>query len=62
MDNIPIRDYSDSKKVWTGLVEILRYKMVDRDLHIKGPISITGPLVNMYRFLQKLEHCSGENA
>ena len=33
-----------------------------RDLQIKGPVSITGPLANMSRFLQKLEHCSCENA
>ena len=36
--------------------------MFDRDLHIKGPMSLTNPLANMLRFLQKLEHCSGENA
>ena len=36
--------------------------MFDRDLEIKGPMSTTCPLANMSRFLQKLEHCSGENA
>jgi len=62
VDNVPMRDYSDSSKVWAELVKILRSKMFDRDLQIKGPMSIAGPLANMSRFLQKLEHCFGENA
>ena len=62
MDHIPMSDYSDSNKVWIEFIKILRSKMFDRDLQIKGPISTTGPLANMSRFLQKLEHCSGENA
>ena len=44
------------------MVKILRSKLFDRDLQIKGPMSTTCPLANMSRFLQKLEHCSGENA
>jgi len=40
----------------------LRFKTFERDLQIKGSMSITSPLANMSRFLQKLEHCSGENA
>jgi hypothetical protein len=62
MDNIPMRDYIDSNKVWTELVKILRSKMSDREIHINGPMSTTCPLANMSRFLQSLEHCSGENA
>ena len=62
MDNIPMIDYGDSNKVWTELVKILRSKMFDLDLQIKGPMPTTCPLANMSRFLQKLERCSGENA
>jgi len=62
MDNIPMRDYGDSNKVWTELVKILRSKIFDRDVQIQGPISTTGPLANMSRFSQKLEHRSGMNA
>ena len=62
IDNIPIIDYSDSNKVWTRLVKILRSKVFDRDLQIKGLMSTTCPLANMSRFLQKLEHCFGDNA
>jgi len=61
MDNIPMRDNGDSNKVWTELVKIMRSKIFDRDLQIKGPMSTTSPLANMSRFLQKLEHCSVEN-
>jgi hypothetical protein len=50
MDNIPIRDYGDSNKVWTELVNILRSRICDRYLHIKGPMSTIGPLANMCRF------------
>jgi hypothetical protein len=62
MGNIPTRDFSDSNKVWTELVKILRSKVFDCDLQIKGPMSTTCPLANMSHFWQKLEHCSGENA
>jgi len=41
MDNVPMRDYGDSNKVWTELDNISRSKMFDRDLHIKGPMPIT---------------------
>ena len=61
-DNIPMWDYSDLNKVWTEVIKILRSQMFDRDLKIKGPIPTTGPLADMSRFLQNLEHCSGENA
>jgi hypothetical protein len=53
MDNFPTRDYGDSNKIWTELVKILRSKMFDRVLQIKGPMSTTSPLANMSRFLQK---------
>jgi len=62
MDNIPMRDYGDSNKVWKELVKILRSKIFYLDLQIKGPMSTTSPLANMSRISQKLEHCSGENA
>jgi hypothetical protein len=62
MDNIPTRDYGGGNNIWAELVKILRSKICDRDLHIKGLVSITGPLANMSRLLQKIEHCSGENA
>ena len=61
MNNIPMRDYGDINKVWTELVKILRSEVFDRDLQIKGPMSIAGPLANTSRVFQKLEHCSGEN-
>ena len=57
-----MRDYSDENKIWTEVVKILRSKIFDRDLQIRGPMSTTGPLSNMSHFLQKLEHCFGENA
>ena len=40
----------------------MRSKIFVRDLQIKGTVSITCPLADMSWFLQKLEHCSGENA
>jgi hypothetical protein len=57
-----MRDYNDNNKTWTEVVKILRSKMFDRDLQIKGPMSTTCPLANMCRLSQKLEHCSSENA
>ena len=62
MDNIPMRDYSDSNTIWTEFVKILRSKIFDRDLQIKRPMLTTVPLADMFRLLQKLEHCFGENA
>ena len=57
-----MRDYGDSNNIWTEGAKILRSKVFDRDLQIKGPVSFTGPLANMSRFLHKLEHSSDENA
>jgi hypothetical protein len=57
-----MRDYGDISKVWSELVKILRSKIFDRDLQIKGSMSTTGPLAAMSRFLHNLEYCSGENA
>ena len=62
MDNIPMRDYNDINKVWTELVKTLRSKIFDRDLHTKGAVFTPGLLATISCFLQKLEHCSGENA
>ena len=50
MNNIPMRDYSEINRIWREVVNILRSKMFDRDLQIKGPMSTTGPLANMSRF------------
>ena len=51
-----MRNYSDRNKVWKEMVKILQSKMFDRDLQMKGPMSIIVPLANMSRFF-----CSGEN-
>ena len=56
-----MRDYSNSNKYWTESAKMLRSKIFDHDFQIKGSVSTTGPLANMSRFLQKLEHCSNEN-
>ena len=57
-----MRDNYDNNGIWTDKARILRSHIFDRDLQIRGPGSNDGPLTNMSRFLQKLEHCSGENA
>ena len=57
-----MRVYGDSNKVCAEFLKIFRYKIFDRNLQIKGPRSTTDPLAIMSRFLQELEHCSGENA
>jgi hypothetical protein len=51
VDNIPMKDHGDSNNIWTEMVKILRSKIFDRDLQIKGPVSITCLLANMSRFL-----------
>jgi hypothetical protein len=51
MGNIPMKDYGDSNNIWPELVKILRSKIFDRDLQIKGPVSTTSPLANLPRFL-----------
>jgi hypothetical protein len=50
MGNIHMIDYSDSNKVWSDMVKILRSITFDRDLQIKWPVSTTCPLANMPRF------------
>ena len=59
-----MRDHCESNEIWAETTRILRSHIFDCDLQIKGPgtkINI-GPLTNMPRFLQKLEHCSDKNA
>jgi hypothetical protein len=51
MDDISTRDNGDSNKVWTELVKILRSKIFDRHLQIKGPMSTTCPLAYLSRVL-----------
>ena len=43
--NIPIRDYGDSRNIWTELIKILRSEIRDHGLQIKGPVSTTYPFV-----------------
>ena len=57
-----MRDHGDSNNFWAEFIKILGSKIFDRDFQIKGPVSTAGPLADTSRFLQKLEHCSGENA
>jgi len=63
MDNIHIRDKVIAiiyGRTWIRFCD-LKYLIVFNRLN-KGPVSTTCPLANMSLFLQKLEHCSGENA
>jgi hypothetical protein len=62
LDDVPMRDFNDSNKIWLESAKLLRSRVFDRDLQIKESVIKTGPLANMSRFLQKLEHCSGDNA
>jgi hypothetical protein len=62
LENVPMRDFSDSNKIWIESAKLLRSKVFDRDLLIKESVVNTGPMANMARFLQKLEYCSGDNA
>ena len=45
-----MRDYSDSNTIRTELAKMLRSKIFDRDLQIKGLMSTIGPLAIMSRF------------
>jgi len=62
MYNIPMRDQCGINGIWAEIAIILRSQIFECDLQIRGPGSNDGTLTNMSRFLQKLEHCSGENA
>ena len=62
LDNVPMRDFNDNNKIWLESTKLLRSKVFERNLQIKESVINTGQLANMSRFLQKLEHCSGDNA
>ena len=63
MDNVPIRDHEDNNGIWTEAIRIFRSRILDRDLQVyESGSGRTNVSPNMSRFLQKLEHCNGENA
>ncbi len=62
IDNIQMRDQCERNGIRAETAKILRSQIIECDLHIRGLGPSVGPLTNMSRFLQNLEHCSGDNA
>jgi hypothetical protein len=62
-NNFRMRDYKESNGIWAKSVKIMQTKCFARDLQIPSP-SLRQAIMssNMSRLLQKLEHCTGENA
>ena len=59
-----MRDYVDENGIWAAILVILETKMDAKDMDIYRHLSPDGSkdTVNMSRFLQKMEHCNGENS
>ncbi len=58
-----MRDHLDNNGVWAKTVRLLRAKVFDRDLQIPDhAFRITSSSPNLSHFLQKLTHCTGEDA
>ena len=57
-------DYVDEKYIWAAVLVILKTKMDAKDLDMYRHLNPDGSkdIVNMYRFLQKMEHCNGEDS
>ncbi len=58
-----MKDHIDNNGIWADTVKIMRAKAFNKDLRILDPaIRDNNLYTNMSRFVQKLEHCTGENA
>ena len=61
-DKNVMRDFSDEKGLWGAIVTVLKAKVPAKDLDMNRHLLQSTETVNMSRFLQKLEHCNGEDS
>jgi hypothetical protein len=63
-DNNVMRDYVDENGIWAAVLVILKTKMDAKDLDMYRHLNPDGSkaIVNMSRFLQKMEYCNGEDS
>jgi hypothetical protein len=58
-----VRDHMDNNGIWTKTDKIMRVKVLDKYLQIlHRDFRVANASPNLSQFLQKLEHCTGENA
>ena len=59
-----MRDYVDENGIWAAFLVILKTKMDKKDMDMYRYLNPDGSkdIVNMSRFLQKMEHCNGEDS
>ncbi len=61
--DILMTDHIDVKGIWVETLKTMKSRVLDRDLHILDPaFRYINASFNFSQILQKLEHCTTENA
>jgi hypothetical protein len=63
-DKHVMRDFSDENGIWAAVLVALQTKMPPKELDMNKYLNADGSkdMVNMSRYLQKMEHCNGEDS
>jgi hypothetical protein len=63
-DKNAMHDFADENGIWAAVLVVLRTKMPAKDLDMFRYLNADGSkdTVNVSRFLQKMEHCNGEDS
>jgi hypothetical protein len=61
-DKNVMRDFSDENGLWAAVLTVLKTRVPAKDLDMNRHLLESTDTVNMSRFLQKLEHCNGEDS
>jgi hypothetical protein len=63
-DKHAMRDFNDENGIWAAVLVALKTKMPAKEMDMNRHLNADGSkdMVNMSRFLQKIEHCNGEDS
>ncbi len=59
-----MRDFSDENGIWAAVLVALKTKLPAKEMDMNKYLNADGSkdMVNMSRYLQKMEHCNGEDS
>ncbi len=57
-----MRDFSDENDIWAAVLVALKTKLPAKEMDMNKYSNADGSkdMVNMFRYLQKMEYCNGE--
>ncbi len=59
-----MRDFDDENGIWVAVLVALKTKLLGKETDMYKYLNADGSknIVNMSRYLQKIEHCNGEDS